>query len=670
MNKKIIAIFIGIFLIIFSISGYFFYQYISSSTSNNQPTTSHNITSTDNIIEANTHEEASDYIWNENEVSNINLAQNQSTSTSSNVSIKNNIATISSTGVYQITGTLTNGQISINADKEDVVKIILNNTNITNATGPAIDIQQAKKVIIILADNSTNTLSDGSNYTTSDTNPNATINSQTDLTIYGLDHSTLNITGQYNDSINTADGLIIKNATININSADDGIRGKDYLVLDNNQVTIESNGDGLKSDNEEDTSQGYIHIKSGQYDITSNNGDGITAASNVTIDDGTFNISTGGGSNQTISNSDDSFKGIKATNNITIQSGTFNIDSADDSIHTNGTLTINDGDYTIASGDDGIHADTSIEINNGNFDIQKSYEGIESSIITINDGNIQLVSQDDGLNVAGGNDSSATMGGRAGGGGFDAVSEGCFLYINGGNIYLNSNGDGLDSNGSIVMTDGIVIVNGPINDGNGPLDYNGTFDISGGYLLAVGSSGMAQSASESSTQNSILVNFDQQQTANTIINIQDEAGNNILTYAPAKQFQSIAFSSSSLQTNQTYNIYLGGSSTGTPTNGLYANDTTYTPGNLVTSLTISGTVTTYGNTQHMMGGGPNNHNMMPPTTGSNTNTTSTDNTMSFPDNTNSNMTPPDWQNGTPPSGGGMTPPNGNNSGTPPAMPQQ
>ncbi|HPH79047.1 MAG TPA: hypothetical protein PLH65_03095, partial [bacterium] len=85
MNKKIIAIFIGIFLIIFSISGYFFYQYISSSTSNNQPTTSHNITSTDNIIEANTHEEASDYIWNENEVSNINLAQNQSTSTSSNV---------------------------------------------------------------------------------------------------------------------------------------------------------------------------------------------------------------------------------------------------------------------------------------------------------------------------------------------------------------------------------------------------------------------------------------------------------------------------------------------------------------------------------------------------------------------------------------------------------
>ena len=39
---------------------------------------------------------------------------------------------------------------------------------------------------------------------------------------------------------------------------------------------------------------------------------------------------------------------------------------------------------------------------------------------------------------------------------------------------------------------GTVIANGPTNDGNGPLDYLGTFNISGGFLVAVGSSGMAQ----------------------------------------------------------------------------------------------------------------------------------------------------------------------------------
>ena len=41
------------------------------------------------------------------------------------------------------------------------------------------------------------------------------------------------------------------------------------------------------------------------------------------------------------------------------------------------------------------------------------------------------------------------------------------------------------------MTDGLVIIEGPVNDGNSALDYNGTFTVSGGTLLALGSSGMA-----------------------------------------------------------------------------------------------------------------------------------------------------------------------------------
>ena len=69
------------------------------------------------------------------------------------------------------------------------------------------------------------------------------------------------------------------------------------------------------------------------------------------------------------------------------------------------------------------------------------------------------------------------------------------LTINGGYLYVNAGGDGLDSNGSIERTGGTVIVNGPTNDGNGPLDYLGTFNISGGLLVAVGSSGMAQAPS-------------------------------------------------------------------------------------------------------------------------------------------------------------------------------
>ncbi len=69
-----------------------------------------------------------------------------------------------------------------------------------------------------------------------------------------------------------------------------------------------------------------------------------------------------------------------------------------------------------------------------------------------------------------------------------------YLYINGGTIVVNAAGDGVDVNGAIEMTDGLVIVHGPTEQMNGSLDYDGYFNISGGYLVAAGSAGMAHGA--------------------------------------------------------------------------------------------------------------------------------------------------------------------------------
>ena len=72
------------------------------------------------------------------------------------------------------------------------------------------------------------------------------------------------------------------------------------------------------------------------------------------------------------------------------------------------------------------------------------------------------------------------------------------MTINGGYIVIDVAGDGVDSNGSITMTNGTVIVNGPENSGNGALDYDTTFDISGGVFVAAGNNGMVQAPSTSS----------------------------------------------------------------------------------------------------------------------------------------------------------------------------
>jgi hypothetical protein len=244
----------------------------------------------------------------------------------------------------------------------------------------------------------------------------------------------------------------------------------------------------------------------------------------------------------------------------------------------------------LTSGDDGIHADSTVEISGGEIDLTKSYEGIESAVITINDGNIHLVSSDDGINIVGGVDGSAIMG-RPGQGNFTS-SVNNHLYINGGYVYIDANGDGMDVNGSVDMTAGVVIINGPTSNNNGALDHM-SFKITAGYLLAVGSSGMAMAPDTSSTQYSVMYNSSSTQSADTLFHIGTEGGEGVLTFAPTKAYQSIVLSSPELKNGSTYLVYIGGSSTGAVTDGLYSGGT-YTSGTQATSFTISGVVTTVG----------------------------------------------------------------------------
>ena len=61
--------------------------------------------------------------------------------------------------------------------------------------------------------------------------------------------------------------------------------------------------------------------------------------------------------------------------------------------------------------------------------------------------------------------------------------------------------------------------------------------MNGGTLIAVGSSGMAEAPSSSSTQNIIKLSFTKE-SANNAIRITDEEGTVILIYTPSKQYNS------------------------------------------------------------------------------------------------------------------------------------
>lgn len=509
------------------------------------------------------------------------------------VTIDGNIATIGAAGTYTLSGTLTQGQVVVDTAVLGDVKLIFNGVNLSNSSSSAVLIKTANQVIISLAANSDNYLSDGTNYvfaSAAEDEPDATLYSKADLTLEGSGKLTIN--ANYKDGMKSKDGLVINGGQFVINAADDAIMGKDYVNISAGHFEVNAQGDGIKSTNEDDTNLGYVTITDGTFNITAGS-DAIQAQTNVNITEGIFTLNTGGGSNNSVSG-DASAKGIKATTSIVIEGGVFGIESADDTIHANDSIVIKNGSFNLSSGDDGIHADTSMTIEAGDFNISKSYEGIESAEITINGGTFHIVASDDGINVAGGADGSS-MGQFA-----PNPNSNNALYINGGYIVVNADGDGLDANGNIVMTNGTVLVNGPTASNNGALDYDGSFNLSGGYVVAVGSSGMAATASTTSTQNAVLIGFDTAVSAGSLIHISNDAGDNIVTFAPSKTAQSLAFSSDQLLTGATYHIYTGGSSTGTPSDGLYQGGT-YSDGNLYTSFTIESIVTSV-NIQAM--GGP------------------------------------------------------------------
>jgi hypothetical protein len=531
-----------------------------------------------------------DYIWDSTSVVLVKMTGSEVVVSDSTVQLNGKMICITSPGTYSFSGNLSDGQIFVNSTGKGTIRLILESVQIHNSDGPALAIADAKKVVLILPEQSDNYLSDGAIYSgvlVKDDVPTGTIFSMADLCIGG--GGALMVTGNYKDGIVSKDGLIIRNSTLSVTAKDDGIRGKDWLLLLATSLGVQAGGDGLKSDNDEDAGKGYMYLYPSRCTIVSA-GDAVSAATGITIGGGVFSLTAGGGAGKTVA-ADGSAKGLKAGSWLHADGGEMNVSSADDAFHSNGTILIGAGEFSLASTDDGVHAESAIETNGGNCTITRCYEGMEAHVITINGGTFHITSSDDGINTGTGAEPGQVNSGAST----------SFLYVNGGYVYVNANGDGLDINGSIAMKGGTVLVDGPTANDNGALDYDLSFALSGGTVIAAGSSGMSMAPGTNSTVNSLLLNFSSVQAAGTLVHIRNQSGTGIMTFAPAKSFQSINISMPGLVKGTTCQVYTGGQNTGTPADGVFPADG-YSPGTLYATFTVSSTVTKIGNGG--MPGGP------------------------------------------------------------------
>ena len=497
----------------------------------------------------------------------VTLADGASTS-AQGVTVDGDTITITEGGVYLLSGTLTAGQVIVDAGEDDVT-IILDGVNITAPSVGALLVTNADDVQIYLATGSTNTLSDAAGATVEESTdtetdaPNATLYSTADLWIGGS--GALVVNGIAEDGITSKDSLVLDGGNITVTATDDGIRGKDHLVILSGDVTVNAGGDGLRSDNEDG---------------------GTDAAAAVGV--------------------------------IWIEGGTIDVTAGDDGIQGYRQVTITDGDITVGAQDDGVHTEGFMRISDGSVTVTESYEGLEAAVMALSGGAIDVTSSDDGINVAGGpgvTSGGGEMGGMgsmpgggggrsgdtttsdaastettgdsgattttattyvttsytttavaasvqtAGGGFAEDADSGRYLEISGGTIIVNAEGDGIDVGGTMTQTGGDVVVAGPTGSGNGALDVDGTLLVTGGSLVAGGSSGMLV-VPTSEGQGTLAITFSGTVPADTRITVFNADGDVVASFQSPKSFQSLVLTTPDIVSGETYTVSTGGTISG------------------------------------------------------------------------------------------------------------
>ncbi len=485
-----------------------------------------------------------------------------------------------------------------------------------------------------------------------------------DVTIQSGDLS-IHTTAESQRGIKVSGIFTMNDGTLTIhNSGQDGkgIKGDGLININGGHLTIEHSGDmskGIKCDADititggtfDITSSGStvletvdgqnvpayctaikcdtdIHITGGDFTITlpttNHGGKGISADGNLTIDGGTFVITTqGNGASYTVSgNTKDAYTSacLRSDGNMSILSGQITLNSSGtggkginvgDDDHTTSTLTLgtqggnDDGlilnvttsgeRITITSGGGGpwgggdyanpkgIKSRGNLTINSGTITVNctQNNEGgecIESkSTLTINGGHIETYSKTD-----------------------DPINAAQNLTINGGTVYSHSdNNDGIDSNGTMFLNGGFVISNGARQPEEGFDCDNNQFKITGGTHIGTGG-GTSNPTQNVCTQPTLKINTQ----PGYAIQITKSDGTVICTYQ-CPQFTGgggggpgwgssmvMLFTDPQLQTGQSYTVrYNGTISGGTNWNGYYTGNVTYSGGSQ-TTVNVNSMVTT------------------------------------------------------------------------------
>ena len=485
----------------------------------------------------------------------INLSDGASTADSDSVVIDGDTITITEEGTYILSGSLTNGQIVVEAENAKV-QLVLDNADISCETSAAIYVKDADKVFITTTDGSTNTVcTSGEFEAIDDNNIDAAIFSKSDLTLNGA--GSLEVTCGNGHGIVSKDDLVITSGEYVVDAGKHALSGKDSVRIAGGTFDLTAGKDGIHSENTDEEEKGFVYIENGSFTITSD-GDGIDASYVVEIVDGNFDITAGGGyENGEVHTDNDMMGGAGniggqmpdgstsegnapsdmtppdgstgdgnapsgmtppdgSTGDGNAPSGTTSPDGnngTDSTTTTSATASSTDtaetSDSDSSTSTKGIKADGALQILGGDYNINSADDAFHTnSTLEIRDGNMEIATGDDGMHaddalVISDGDINITES-------YEGI-EGLTITIDGGNISIVSSDDGLNAAGGadssgfggmgtdmFASNDDIWIeINGGylyVLAGGDGVDSNGNLTINGGEVYIDGPSDGGNSA--------------------------------------------------------------------------------------------------------------------------------------------------------------------------------
>lgn len=312
----------------------------------------------------------------------------------------------------------------------------------------------------------------------------------------------------------TPGAVSIRGGSVTLSSEGRGINAEDLALVSGGELVITSGDDGIRADT--------VSITGGQLTIAAGC-DGIQAGTLLTVEDGEISVTTGEGGGNAISHPGESFgpwaqtsattsddlshKGLKSDGDIAILGGTVALNTEDDAVHCAAVCTVDGGRLDIVSTDDGVHADDMLVINGGAVNLWDCFEGLEAFAVEIRGGDVYIRSVNDGINANGMEmmfrSSTQTEGEAVSASGATTT----YFLMAGGTLDLavtgsmSNMGDGVDSNGAVYITGGTAVVStyGSFMENGLDTGWGGPV-VTGGAVIAGGSSAMAESFSSYSTQ--------------------------------------------------------------------------------------------------------------------------------------------------------------------------